>query len=56
MTFRGDYTPNVRKYVQKYVAANDRKGFTKAMSAKSIFPSNLSQSRFEARLNYLRHS
>ena len=53
MTFRGDYTPAVREHIQKHVVASDRAGFKKAISAKSTFPSNLSQRRFQARIDHL---
>ena len=53
MTYRGDYTPTVRTHIQKSVVANDPVAFKKAISDKSIFASNLSQRRFQARVDYL---
>ena len=53
MTFRGDNTPAVRKHLRQSVEANDRAAFKVAVSDKSIFPANLSQRRFKARVDHL---
>ncbi|HEX3152952.1 MAG TPA: pesticin C-terminus-like muramidase [Gemmataceae bacterium] len=54
LVYRGDYTLRVRWYVQRYVSTNDLAGFTQAMSNKRIFPRTLSQTRLDARLEFLR--
>lgn len=53
MTFRGDYTGAVREKVQEFVVKNDKEGFKKAISVKTNFPGNLSNRRFQARIDHL---
>lgn len=53
LRYRGDYTPETRKYLQKAVSDNDPAAFLEAISKKEIFSSNLPNSRFEARVNHM---
>ena len=52
LRFRGDYTPNARKKIQKLVSANDRQGFTAMLSERANW-TNVPQDRFERRVKYL---
>ena len=49
LRFRGDYTLATRKKLQKYVVANDLKGFTEAMSDMDLWK-NVPRDRFRRRL------
>ncbi|CAB4005151.1 Hypothetical predicted protein [Paramuricea clavata] len=52
LRFRGDYTPETRKIIQRAVAKNDLKTFTALMKDRNNWK-NVPKHRFERRVNYL---
>ncbi len=55
LKFRGDYTGSTRKFLQKHVAANDTKGFLKALSDRSKWISQrVPSDRFQRRITFFR--
>ncbi|MCY2987267.1 MAG: pesticin C-terminus-like muramidase [Planctomycetota bacterium] len=53
MTYRGDYTPQARTIIQKYLVKNDLAGFRTAMANRANWP-DVPKARFDARVAYLR--
>jgi len=51
LRFRGDYAPASRKKLQKFVSANDRKGFAAVLSERANW-THVPQDRFERRVKY----
>jgi len=55
LKFRGDYTGRTRRFLQKYVVTNDRKGFLFEMSKKSNWRHlRVPADRFKRRVNFLK--
>lgn len=52
LRFRGDYTPESRTFIQKFIADNNLDGFTKVMLDKSKWQ-NVPVDRFNRRVQYL---
>jgi hypothetical protein len=54
LRYRGDYTPEVREYLQEYVVANDTEGLLRVMSERELWQSRgVSDVRMEVRLEIL---
>ncbi|PMG77135.1 hypothetical protein BCU84_01190 [Shewanella sp. 10N.286.51.B7] len=55
LKFRGDYTGTTRLFLQKYVVANDSKGFLKALSDRSNWRlQRVPNDRFQRRIDYFK--
>lgn len=52
LRFRGDYTSNSRKLIQKHVADNDLQGFTEVLKDKDNWD-RVPEDRFQRRIDYL---